>query len=132
MSELVWKSEYAIGHFQTDNEHKELISLANKVIRFANNGEDIRNIRDALKTLRQYTLIHFRNEEDYMERIGYPDIKQHQECHEELVARMNEVITNNTNVNDLVHGLKRLMVLWVIEHIIHEDLKIKNVSSHPS
>jgi hemerythrin len=27
-------------------------------------------------------------------------------------------------VNDLVHGLKRLMVVWVIEHIINEDVKI--------
>ena len=132
MSKLEWKSEYAIGHFQTDNEHKKLISLANKVIRFSKNGEDISRIREALKALRQYTIIHFRNEENYMQRIGYPGLKQHQECHEELIARMNEVVTENTTVNDLVHGLKRLMVVWVIEHIIHEDNKIKKRSSNPS
>jgi hemerythrin len=124
MSELVWKNEYSIGHFQTDNEHKELISLANKVIQFSNTGEDIQKIRDALKALLQYTIIHFRNEEQYMERLGYPEIEHHKGCHAELIARLDEVIAGNSDVNDLVHGLKRLMVVWVIEHIINEDLKI--------
>jgi hemerythrin len=124
MSELVWKNEYSIGHFQTDNEHKELISLANKVIQFSNTGEDIQKIRGALKALLQYTIIHFRNEEQYMERLGYPEIEHHKECHAELIARLDEVIAGNSDVNDLVHGLKRLMVVWVIEHIINEDLKI--------
>jgi hemerythrin len=125
MNELVWKSEYSIGHFKTDNEHKELISLANKVIHFSNTGEDIQTIRGALKALLQYTIIHFRNEEQYMERLGYPEIERHKACHAQLVARLDEVITENSAVNDLVHGLKRLMVVWVIEHIINEDLKIK-------
>ncbi|MGD9009327.1 MAG: hemerythrin family protein [Desulfobacteraceae bacterium] len=124
MSELVWKNEYSIGHFQTDNEHKELISLANKVIQFSNTGEDIQKIRGALKALLQYTIIHFRNEEQYMERLGYPEIEHHKGCHAELIARLDEVIAGNSDVNDLVHGLKRLMVVWVIEHIINEDLKI--------
>lgn len=124
MSELVWKSEYNIGHFPTDNEHKELISLANKVIRFSDTGEDIHKIRAALKALLQYTVIHFRNEEKYMERLGYPKIAHHKKCHVELTARLNDVMAENSDVNDLVHRLKRLMVVWVIEHIINEDIKI--------
>ena len=124
MGELVWKREYSIGHYQTDNEHKELISLANKVIRFSTAGEDIEKVRASLRALREYTIIHFRNEENYMERIGYQAIDQHKACHAELIARLNEVVAENTNLKDLVHGLKRLMVVWVIEHIIHEDCKI--------
>jgi hemerythrin len=124
MNELAWKSEYNIGHFQTDNEHKKLISLANKVIRFSNTREDIQKIRTALKTLLQYTIIHFRNEEEFMERHRYPQIEYHKACHAELVARLNRVITQKSNLNELVHELKRLMVVWVIGHIINEDSKI--------
>lgn len=127
MSELVWKIEYNIGHFQIDNEHKHLISLANKVIHFSSQGENILKIRSALKTLHQYIIIHFRNEENYMERLGYQGIERHKECHAELIARFNNVITENTNVNNLVYELKRLMVVWVIEHIINEDVKIAGV-----
>jgi hemerythrin len=94
------------------------------VIRFSNSGEDVNKIRSALKALREYTIIHFRNEENYMERLGYPAIEQHKACHAELIARLNEVVAENANLKDLVHGLKRLMVVWVIEHIIHEDQKI--------
>jgi hemerythrin len=125
MSELVWKSEYSVGHFKIDDEHKKLISLANKVIRLSNTGEDNKKIRAALKALRQYTIVHFRNEENYMERLGYQAIEHHKECHAQLIARLNKIITENTNMKDLVHGLKRLMVVWVIEHIIHEDLQIE-------
>jgi hemerythrin len=124
MSELIWKDEYSIGHFQTDYEHKELISLANKVIKFSNKGENISTIRSALKTLNDYCKIHFRNEEMYMERIGYPDLDHHKQCHVELMERMTLAVTSPDNLNDLVHQLKRLMVVWVVEHIINEDKKI--------
>jgi hemerythrin len=125
VSELVWKEEYAIGHFQTDHEHKELISLANRVIGFSNKGESTRIIKGALDTLNNYAKIHFRNEESYMERIGYKDLEQHKKCHKELIERMNRTIEETVNLDDLVHQLKRLMVVWVIEHIIDEDSKIK-------
>lgn len=131
MSELVWKREYHIGHFQTDNEHKHLISLANKVIHFSNKGENAHKIRSALKALHQYIKIHFRNEENYMKRIGYQGIESHKKFHAELIARFNDVITENTNMNDLVRGLKRLMLVWVIEHIINEDVKIAKAGKNP-
>lgn len=124
MSALAWKEEYCIGHFQTDHEHKELVSLANKVIAFSNNGEHIDKIRGALKALNDYSKIHFRNEEAYMERIGYPEIEGHKKSHKELIERMHDVITQNHSLDELVHNLKRLMVVWVIEHIINEDKKI--------
>lgn len=125
MSELVWKDEYSIGHFQTDHEHRELISLANKVIAFSNNGEHLDKIKTAIKALSDYSKIHFRNEEAYMERIRFPELEAHKALHSELVDRMQSVITENSKLDDLVHQLKRLMVVWVIEHIIHEDKKIK-------
>ena len=124
MSELVWKEEYAIGHFQTDHEHKELISLANKVIRFSKKGEKLSVIKEALNALNNYSIIHFRNEESYMERIGYADRENHKKRHAELIERMTQTIRNTREIDDLVHQLKRLMVVWVIEHIIHEDCKI--------
>lgn len=42
---------------------------------------------------------------------------------------MNAVITENHTLDDLVHQLKRLMVVWVIEHIIHEDKLIVSGSN---
>lgn len=124
MSLLEWKDEYSIGHFQTDYEHKELISPANKVIGFSNKGEELIKIKSALKALNDYTKIHFRNEEAYMERIGYAEIEQHKNCHSDLIARMNNIVTHNHALDEVVHQLKRLMVVWVIEHIINEDKRI--------
>ena len=124
MGELVWKNEYSIGNYQTDDEHKKLISLANKVIGFSNTGEDQNKIQDTLKALHEYTLIHFRNEENFMARLGFPEIEHHKQCHIELIERLNKIITQNASQDDLIHDLKRLMVVWVIEHIINEDHKI--------
>ena len=124
MCELVWKDEYSIGNFQTDNEHKNLISLANKVIGFSETGEDSSKIRNALQALQEYTLIHFRNEEKYMERLGYNEIEHHKQCHVELIQRLKQTIAQSDQLDDLIHNLKRLMVVWVIEHIINEDQKI--------
>jgi len=51
-------------------------------------------------------------------------IVENKKRHAGLVERLNEVITQNLNINDLLHDIERLMVVWVIEHIIHEDSKI--------
>ena len=124
MAELTWKEEYRINHFQTDEEHKKLIVLANKVIAFSDSGEDPEKVKSALKALKDYTKIHFRNEEAYMERIGFKELEYHKQCHSDLIDRMNSVLTQNKTLDGQVHQLKRLMVVWVIEHIINEDKKI--------
>ena len=64
------------------------------------------------------------NEEKYMEQLGYKEIDHHKQCHAELVERLNKVKLNNGHIDDLLHDLKRLMVVWVIEHIVNEDQKI--------
>jgi hemerythrin len=89
-------------------------------------------IKAALSALNDYTKIHFRNEELYMERIGFKDLEHHKQCHTELIERMNQTIANTQDTDDLVHHLKRLMVVWVIEHIVNEDQKIAPAELPPT
>jgi hemerythrin len=124
MSQIEWKTGYCIGHFQIDQEHQALVSLANKIIRFSNSGVQVDKIKDALKALNDYTKFHFRSEENYMQRTGYRGLEHHKSCHAGLIERMNNLIGMSDSTDHLVHQLKRLMVVWVIEHIIHEDRKI--------
>ncbi len=124
MKELAWKEAYKIGHFQIDDEHKKLIALANKAIKLSNDKQSKENIHGILKALNDYVIIHFRNEENYMQRINYPGLEHQKQCHSEIIGRMNKVVTESANLEDLGNNLKRLMLVWMIEHIIHEDKKI--------
>ncbi len=124
MADLVWKSEYSIGNYQLDHEHQQLMALADKVMRFAGADESHAAVETALKALDNYTRIHFRNEEKYMRRIGYAGLEHHRRCHSELIARLTRVGDAISSRDDLVHQLKRLMVVWVIDHIATEDKKI--------
>lgn len=61
MGRLVWKEEYGVGDHRLDYEHKQLMSLADKVIQFAVVGEAAEKVKAALKMLNSYTRIQGRH-----------------------------------------------------------------------
>ncbi|MFZ5775225.1 MAG: bacteriohemerythrin [Thermodesulfobacteriota bacterium] len=128
MPEFAWKDEYSIGNETIDAEHRQLIALANTVVTFARSGEKIERIKAAVVSLYDYAKIHFLHEEEFMRQSGYPKLAEHQGLHQAIIHEMNTIMQHSSNIDALVHKLKRLMSVWVIEHIIEEDRKL---SSHP-
>lgn len=79
-----WLPDYAIGVQDVDAEHQRLFALAGKLHQSISAGQD-REILDAiLQDLIDYTCYHFTNEEELMERIGYPHVEEHRQEHQAL------------------------------------------------
>jgi len=124
MSEFAWSAKYSIGNAEIDAEHQRLIELANVVATFAGSGEKLPRIKGAIVALYDYVKIHFHHEEEYMLQLGYLQYEEHKKLHEDIIAEMNGIMKHSGNLDTLVYKFKRLMHGWVIEHIIHEDMKI--------
>ncbi len=138
MTEFTWKDEYSLGNAQIDAEHQRLLELANAVATLANSGEQMARIKENIVALYDYVKTHFQHEEEYMLQLGYPQYEEHKKLHGGIIAEMNTIMKHSGNLDMLVYKFKRLMHVWVLEHILTEDSRIaqakkqKEVSDEPA
>ncbi len=121
-----WKSEYKIFDEMIDAEHKELFEIALRALTY-HDGMDIRNhVKLTITELYNYMKTHFRNEEIYMEKIGYPELEEHKKIHASIIESMNLFIKKLPTLKILEFEKKLIeyMDIWLIGHILYEDRKI--------
>lgn len=126
MPNIVWSPQLAIGNDKIDNEHKQLIRIANAFLRALNGGRDKSEFTRLLHELREYTVLHFNNEEEFMRTINYPDLAEHMDRHAELKRKVKDF------QRDLFHGqdmdvprMRDMLKDWLLGHILECDLKLK-------
>ena len=82
-----WKSEWESGFKEIDEQHHQLLEIANYLIDLTVSDVDNEKIMDQLDTLLHYIIEHFNYEEQVLQSIGYPDYFGHAEIHNKLVAK---------------------------------------------
>lgn len=127
---IVWKSEYNIGNLQIDKEHQNLFLLARKAlnIKMTHNEDEIYcELKEIITQLYRYINIHFANEEAYMHKIHYVDLKHHRQIHKNIIQQLNNLILelNQLELALIKEKLFEFMTESFIKHIMIEDKKIQ-------
>ena len=124
-----WHPSYSIGINLIDEQHMELINLTNRLFRSCMSGQGLeysKNIfLDSIHDAVNYVGYHFGTEEKIMERINYPEFKNHKKQHTDFVK---EVFIKVDDINSgrypnplsFVYFLKD----WVLHHIAVCDKKM--------
>ncbi|MDR2551699.1 MAG: bacteriohemerythrin [Treponema sp.] len=121
---VVWKNSYSVGIPLIDSQHKELISLTNKLYRSCMKSKEYSKevflgvIRGAV----DYVGYHFSTEEKIMERVRYPAYGVHKKEHADFVREVLKAVDQLSRDNDynplnFVHYLKD----WILTHIAVSD-----------
>jgi hemerythrin-like metal-binding protein len=123
---IVWSETLLIGKLEIDAEHKQLIRIANSLLRAMQEGRNKNDFAKILHELREYTVFHFNNEEEYMRSIGYPDLNKHIEEHNILKKRVKD-FQHSVFIGDKVEydALREMLKDWLVGHILSCDLRIK-------
>jgi len=123
---IVWSETLAIGKMEIDAEHKQLIRIANSLLRAMQEGKNKNDFAKILHELREYTVFHFNNEEEYMRSIGYPDLNKHIDEHNILKKRVKD-FQHSVFIGDKVQydALREMLKDWLVGHILSCDLLIK-------
>ena len=126
MPNIVWSETLLIGNTEIDAEHKQLIRIANSLLRAMQEGRNKNDFAKILHELREYTVFHFNNEEEYMRSIGYPDLNKHVEEHNILKKRVKD-FQHSVFIGDKVEydALREMLKDWLVGHILSCDLRIK-------
>lgn len=127
--QLVWKDEFDIGVDAIDKEHRRLFSIINRL--FILRNEEQKNgkaCEEGIRYFYEHAIRHFTDEENYMELIGYKNLKMHKRIHKDFRERTlpileGELKRSNYSPEAVDHFLA-VCAGWLIGHTTTEDRAI--------
>ena len=125
---LKWSKDYELGNDLVDSQHKRLFELVSDIDKACNEGDDINSLSKTLDFLLQYTVLHFNDEEALQIKYNFPEYENHKKLHEEFEAIVSEKVAEfkeNGGAKDLSDAVNDFVIKWLINHILKEDMKIK-------
>lgn len=122
---IQWRNEFSVGVPVLDEQHKTLVALIAEVQRILKSPSQTSQLGAVLKELVEYTKLHFRTEERLMAELEYADIADHCRLHREMTNQVVKILLDLKAGKDLdALELFEFLRHWLVEHILHEDLKI--------
>ena len=109
------------GNQTIDDQHRELIQRISAFVQACEMGESKVKAIQMLDYLDEYTRFHFNAEEELQKNVGYPELKKHQEKHQELIQTIKdlyEYLDEYEGPNDrFVNLVQEKVVNWLFSHI---------------
>jgi len=88
---LDWQPDWNSGNIQIDNQHRDLIQIAQKLLHLYLTNASPQMMQNQLELMFQHVIIHFETEEKILEDVGYPELASHARVYEKLVAKLNRL-----------------------------------------
>lgn len=125
----VFEDKFKVGVALIDEEHKQLFAIIGKVhtaIRnnFVHDKFDV--ILDILVELKEYTRVHFADEENYMREIGYDGLPYQEMLHQKFINKLNELDLDDVDDNqeEYLYDFLEFLQNWLVNHILRVDKMI--------
>lgn len=133
---MLWRDKYALGVPVVDEQHRELFQRVEAFVTTLRSSaeweEKVLRVNETLEFMKVYVVEHFRDEEDYQQRIGYPGFQAHKKIHDDMVSYVLEV----SNAYERSGCDERLMqqfagklLAWLINHVAAEDQQIADYAA---
>jgi hemerythrin len=114
------------GIADVDGPHRELIDLYNRIFRACNRGEAAAHIRERVRSFLMYARWHFRDEEERMRLVGYPEFDDHHRDHvrllqdaEDFVESLGDALSRKD-----ASAVARYFKYWLARHMVSKDAKL--------
>jgi len=125
-SRIEWTEEFNVGNTQINNEHKDLINLYNKMGETINLGKSTEQIVSVLSELTNYSLNHFKDEEEWMKEINYPEFDIHQREHKDFIYRIAMFNISFSSLDEkMIYEIISFLKEWIVNHLMISDKKIE-------
>lgn len=125
MPKILWDNAYNIGNELIDKQHQELIVYFNSAHEHMLSNQDSSYLGlDALIQMVEYCRYHFDCEEEYMEKIGFPGLKEHKTIHAAFHSKLENLLLMDQEQYPLTSQILKIFENWIIYHILNVDKKI--------
>ncbi|MBF0110841.1 MAG: bacteriohemerythrin [Magnetococcales bacterium] len=117
-----WDEKLVTGLEAMDDDHKKLLDLVNRLHDRMREGSGMAAIRHTLGELTDYTVFHFKREEDWYDQYQYHERDQHRRAHNGLITAVTE-LTGKYEAGNFAVAIDLLAIAkrWLVEHIMNDD-----------
>ena len=129
---FLWKKEFELGIESIDGQHRRLFEIGNRINELLkahdDEDDDYYDILNVIYELKDYTVYHFRTEEELFLKYNYSEYESHKEEHDNFIEYLNLVDFEKINENQkaFLNELLGKIVNWVFKHIITTDFMYKD------
>lgn len=128
---MIWKEKYNLGVTLIDEQHQELFKRVDAFVQTLRSSasweEKVKKVNDTLEFMNGYVVEHFKDEEEYQRRIGYPGYEEHKKVHDDMVSYVVEITAEyeKSGYNEqLMQQFGGKLLSWLINHVAAQDQKI--------
>lgn len=119
-----WENEYNTGNAKVDEQHQKVFNYISELHEALKLSKDEEEIIRILKGLADYSIHHFKMEEDEMSRAGYPKFESHKEEHQIFIDRLLKLTSDMETKNKSINlRLLKFLKVWFSGHILNTDKK---------
>ena len=121
------EDKYNIGVDLFNKHHKRLVDLLNLLHSIIDGSNNKKHIKIIFNELANYTVYHFKAEEDVMLKYDYNGYNLHQIQHQKFLKTVIDAIEAYNEGITMVELIKLLDFLreWILNHILVTDMKYK-------
>ncbi|MCG8615285.1 MAG: bacteriohemerythrin, partial [Desulfobacterales bacterium] len=119
---MPWGDKLKIGLTSVDDQHKELVAMVNELHRAMKMKVGAKEAGSILERLAEYTVYHFKYEEDLFDTHGYPETDAHKRIHKDLVDKVLGFKDEfDSGKAALSMDLMDFLMTWLKDHILKTD-----------
>lgn len=120
------KDEYYTGIELIDKEHKELFRIADEAYQVLKDdfiSDKFDNIVEIIGRLKEYAIMHFADEEAYMQSIQYKKFLSQRVEHVDFIEKLDSIDFDQMDRNQTGTLVEILEFLndWLVHHILEKD-----------
>lgn len=122
----VFDQQFILGIDLIDEEHKTLFEIIGKIhsaiqTELLHDKFDV--ILDILGELKEYTSVHFADEENYMREIGYDGLAYQEILHQKFIDKLNELDLDDVDdkQEEYLYDFLTFLQNWLVNHILRVD-----------
>lgn len=116
-----WSSKYSVNIRPIDIQHRELVSILNRLCNAVTKREGERSIARILDALLDYTQTHFRLEESLMQQAKFDDYEAHRLEHQQMVEQLHQLCTKHLYQETPIYfEMLGFLRTWLKGHLLGE------------
>lgn len=124
---LLWTKNLEVGVDLIDSQHKKWFEKADQLFEAGKSGKSKEYIIQMFNFLDEYTKTHFKDEENYMTKINYPELALQKQMHQGFIKKLAELRkdyeTAGANITVIISA-NQFILEWLTKHISSADKKI--------
>jgi len=124
MAFINWDDSFSVNVKEIDAQHKKLVNMLNELYDAMRQGKGKEILGKTISGLIEYTDVHFKTEEKYFDKFGYPETEQHKKEHSDFVQKVLD-FKKDFESGKLTLTVKVMNFLkeWLQNHIKGSDKK---------